>query len=37
MDAHWIAKRSALRQLLHDQPQWTNQMYADALGMSLSW
>jgi len=37
MEEHWLAKRSALRQLLQDQPHWTNQMYADALGMSLSW
>jgi len=33
----WIAKRSQLRQLLIDQPNWTNQMYADTLSMSVSW
>jgi len=37
MEEHWIAKRSQLRQLLQDQPDWTNQMYADALDMSRSW
>lgn len=37
MEEHWIAKRSQLRQLLQDQPQWTNQMYADAVAMSVSW
>ena len=37
MEEHWIAKRSQLRQLLQDQPHWTNQMLADALGMSVSW
>lgn len=33
----WIAKRSQLRQLLIDQPNWTNLMYADSLSMSVSW
>ena len=37
MEEHWIAKRSQLRQLLKDQPYWTNQMLADALSMSVSW
>jgi hypothetical protein len=37
MEEHWIAKRSQLRQLLQDQPQWSNRMYADAVGMSVSW
>jgi hypothetical protein len=37
MEENWIAKRSELRQLLQVYPHWTNQMYADALGMSLSW
>lgn len=37
MEEYWIAKRSQLRQLLQDQPDWTNQMMADAIGMSLSW
>lgn len=37
MEAHWIAKRSQLRQLVQDQPQWTNQMLSDAVGMSVSW
>lgn len=37
MEEHWIAKRSQLRQLLQDQPHWTNQMVADAVGMSVSW
>lgn len=37
MEEHWIAKRSQLRQLLQDQPNWTNAMYADAVDMSVSW
>lgn len=37
MEEHWIARRSQLRQLLQDQPHWTNRMYADAVGMSVSW
>jgi hypothetical protein len=37
MEEHWIAKRSQLRQLLQDQPHWTNRMVADAVGMSVSW
>jgi hypothetical protein len=37
MEEHWIAKRSQLRQLLQDQPDWSNQMLADAVGMSVSW
>lgn len=37
MEETWIAKRSQLRQLLLDQPTWTNRMYASALGMSVSW
>jgi hypothetical protein len=37
MEETWIAKRGQLRQLLIDKPNWTNQMYADALGMSVSW
>lgn len=37
MEEDWIAKRSQLRQQLQDHPDWTNQMHADALGMSLSW
>jgi hypothetical protein len=37
MEELWIAKRSALRRLLIDQPDWTNRMYAEALDMSISW
>lgn len=37
MEEHWIAQRSHLRQLLQTYPHWTTQMYADAVGMSVSW
>ena len=37
MEEMWAAKRSQLRQLLIDEPNWTNQMYADTVGMSVSW
>ena len=35
MDEHWIAKRSQLRQLLQDQPDWTNQMYAEGVHFNI--
>lgn len=37
MEEKWVAKRSQLRQLLQEQPNWTNQMYADATHMSVTW
>jgi hypothetical protein len=37
MEEYWIAKRSQLRHLLLEHAHWTNQMYADAVGMSVSW
>lgn len=37
MEERWIAKRQQLFQLLTEYPDWENQMYAEAVSMSLSW
>ena len=37
MEAAWLADRSLLRQLLEQQPGWTNQQLAEATERSLTW
>src|SRR5215212_11029177 len=37
MEAEWLADRSLLRQLLQQQPGWTNQQLAEATDRSLTW
>lgn len=37
MEAEWLADRSLLRQLLQQQPGWTNQQLAEVVGRSLTW
>ena len=37
MEAEWLADRSLLRQLLEQQPSWTNQQLAEATERSLTW
>jgi transposase InsO family protein len=37
MEGVYYAARANLRRLLHVHPQWTQQQYAQAVGMSLGW
>lgn len=37
MEEQWIIDRAKLRQLMLEQPNWTNQQYADACGRCKSW
>lgn len=37
MEAEWLADRALLRQLLEQQPGWTNQQLAEDVGRSLTW
>jgi hypothetical protein len=37
MEEQWLVDRARLRQLMYDQPDWTNPQYADALGHCLNW
>jgi hypothetical protein len=37
MEAQWVADRTVLRTLLHTQPTWTVQDYAQTLHRSLGW
>ena len=37
MEAVYYAARANLRRLLKDQPAWTRQHYAQAVGMSVGW
>jgi len=37
MEEQWIVDRAKLRQLMLEEPHWTNQQYADACGHCKSW
>lgn len=37
MEEEWVVDRANLRQLLHDQPDWSTQQYVEAVGRSRRW
>ena len=37
MEEQWIVDRAKLRQLLHEQPDWSNRQYAEAVGRCRKW
>src|SRR5262245_37082336 len=37
MEEQWIIDRAKLRQLLHEQPEWSNNQYAQAVGRCRKW